>query len=503
MTSAHLKFNDISKSNSEASSVKQKIEDIKSILKLLSTTSEFNNNSWFFDLRTKGKNYSKDKFTVYFKNIPIEYKNIVKLHVLVLAQKSISNATDFPSKVIHIFNFCEKMGIEVKNFDYKHFQLLEDFINNLKQEKKGTHYHYDTRYKIWKFSITFFSTFSWLDNLPYLENLQGKVNPIKNFNYIDRREAISDDTLGILDKYFYNDEHSLHLKLAYWIMRFFPHRISEILNLELDCLKDLNDDFSMISIPIFKNNGGYRNPKLETDLLDKRDSHQVFLLNLIKSQQLEVKTISNIKNKPLDMLFHYENKNNIYLLTRTYFSKLFRRICQKLNITESITVHQFRTTGITLRAENGYTAIQLKELLHTTIDNVATYSKPRKEQVRKLQRKFLNEEEKKVYFNGRIINSKNTIMEKKIIQNPLAHKLPNMGYCSYENNCGQHYDCLDCKYLLPDYNLLEYYQETALNQLKKAAYWAEKENKLFEKDSLHRATLFTKLYEKVLLAKEN
>lgn len=92
-------------------------------------------------------------------------------------------------------------------------------------------------------------------------------------------------------------------------------------------------------------------------------------------------------------------------------------------------------------------------------------------------------------------------MEQQIIKNPLAHRLPDMGYCTYENKCGKHFDCLECEYLLPDVNLIEFYRATALKQLEKSEFWTQKGNNIYSRDNLHRATLFTKLYEKSLIAK--
>lgn len=480
-----------------------KEENIRKILSLLSSESNFNDMEWVLDLRVKTNNTVKNKYTVYFKNIPLVYQKTVKLFVLILSENSVSTAVDFPSKISHLFSFCKKNNLTLANFKLKHFILYEAYINTLKNERTGEIYHYDTRYRIWLLSKNFLSTFNCYKELPYIKSLKYRSHYLKKYNRADdNRKPISQESLYLLDKYFSDETISLHHRLAYWIIRMYPFRINEVLNIKLDCLKVVNEDFIMISIPNMKNNGGYSVPIFEKELLYIKEEKQKQLIKLIKLKQEESKNLNSLIDNPKmkDMLFVYlGHDKKIHFLTSFYFNKYLKKVLLNIGIEESIVLHQFRTTGTTLRSEFGFTSVQLKELLNVNLETISTYSKPRKENLVKLQKEILEENDNtRMYFRGKIINKSNSFMEKKILESPLSHKLPDMGYCSYENQCGKHYECLDCDYLIPDYDLKEYYRETAMNQLRKADYWENKGNNLYYRDSIHRATLFTKLHEKVL-----
>lgn len=101
-------------------------------------------------------------------------------------------------------------------------------------------------------------------------------------------------------------------------------------------------------------------------------------------------------------------------------------------------------------------------------------------------------------FNGKIINKINTHLEKKIMSNLRAHKISNLGYCPNVAHCGNHFECLDCEYLLPDYDLKDYY----ISQADRYLEIAEKQNNLNDttnaRDSFHRASLFAQLFNKVI-----
>ena len=93
-------------------------------------------------------------------------------------------------------------------------------------------------------------------------------------------------------------------------------------------------------------------------------------------------------------------------------------------------------------------------------------------------------------------------LEKKIMNNLRAHKISNLGYCPNVSNCGKRFECLDCKYLLPDIDLKDYY----ISQADKYLEIANQQNNLGDitnaRDSFHRASLFAQLFNKLLENKE-
>lgn len=500
--SEHINIKEPLYLNSKDDSIEEKKNSIKKILPYLSSKSNFSDNTWVFDLRMKTVNAATSSYSVYFKYIPLEHLEIVKLFVLLISIKSISNGCDFPTKILYLLKFIQKYNIKLKNFNLKYFKLYENHIIELKNERTGKNFHPDTIKKTWVVAKIFFSTIDWYSSLPYIKELENSKFRIKTIKYsTDNRQPLDNKILIKLDKYFSSIEIENHFKTVYWIMRLFPFRISEIINLSIDCIKQVNDDLVMLIYPVFKTNGGYTKPIIKNELLYIRDNHQKMVIDLIKVQQDIARSLQN-NSEEKDFLFTYiAYDNKPHILRRSYLNVYLKRIKKILGIESELTLHQFRTTGATLRSEFGFTSIQLKELLNVKLDTISAYTKPRKEKLIKFQNDLINNKPKG-YFKGRIINSNNKWSEEKIIKNPLAHKLPNMGFCSFENECGTHYDCLECEYLIPDLELMEYYRETALEQIKKSEYWEKKGNNLYQRDSLHRATLFTKLYEKILLIKD-
>lgn len=115
-----------------------------------------------------------------------------------------------------------------------------------------------------------------------------------------------------------------------------------------------------------------------------------------------------------DLLFTFNGYGNIpELLTRDYFRILFRKI-QKLIKLNNFTVHQLRTTGATLRAEHGFTSIQLK-LLNVNLNTVSVYSKIDNKRLVDLQNKILkNDNNPKAFFKEKLLTHRIVIWNNKL-----------------------------------------------------------------------------------------
>lgn len=105
-------------------------------------------------------------------------------------------------------------------------------------------------------------------------------------------------------------------------------------------------------------------------------------------------------------------------------------------------------------------------------------------------------------FRGKIINGLDDAYEKKLLENPKAHKISNLGYCPNTAGCGNHYECLDCDDLVPDKELEEYYLEQVDRYLKITEKQYEMGDQVNAKDSYHRASLFAALYNKLSSSKD-
>ena len=112
---------------------------------------------------------------------------------------------------------------------------------------------------------------------------------------------IPDEVVKKLDLRMKQEDIPLAYKTVYWILRLIPNRITEVLSMKVDCLKQIDDNTYILSIPTFKQAGQYH--KGSVKLIEiKYESMGKFLIDLIKEQ---IKyTQENIKINENNFLFY-------------------------------------------------------------------------------------------------------------------------------------------------------------------------------------------------------
>jgi hypothetical protein len=149
-----------------------------------------------------------------------------------------------------------------------------------------------------------------------------------------------------------------------------------------------------------------------------------------------------------------------------------QNICVKHNINGSdgqaykITTHQFRHNGITDRLAAGFTAAQIADMTghhgNAMIFEAYAHLNLLPETIIEKQENVLQEESKRgnryVLFGGRILNMEERL-EKRLLMNLRAHKVRG-GICSDITGCkSDMWNCLDCRFFVPDANQTDYYEE--------------------------------------------
>jgi hypothetical protein len=205
-----------------------------------------------------------------------------------------------------------------------------------------------------------------------------------------------------------------------------------------------------------------------------------------------------------NFLFTYKSSKNIKYFDTQKIQKLLQKANNELQIPDDKRARprDFKKTAVTLRANDGWTSDQLKIFSnHSTYDSLDSYSRPSDIFMTNKQNEILQSEQKisKPYiFNGKIINNINSALEEKILSNLRAHKIPNLGFCPNISHCGNHFECINCEYLLPDVDLKSYYLEQADRYLEIAEKQHELNDSTNARDSFHRASLFAELFNKVV-----
>ena len=249
------------------------------------------------------------------------------------------------------------------------------------------------------------------------------------------------------------------------------------------------------------------------------------LLALIREQQQTAKEMQPyMEADKKDTLFTYrkafwrrngkrEFANEYKAVYKAHVSRYFRLICVERGIMDEagepyrITSHQFRHNGITDRLAAGFTAEQIMFMTahhgDAMIYKAYNHLDLIPEVITEKQRYVLDEPERNakanVLFGGRILNMEEQL-EKRLLKNIRAHKIPG-GICSDITGCkSDMFHCLECESFIPDAGHVDYFE-------KQTEAWLEKAEKfsqfpIIRSNALKNAELFRRMMEKIKQAEE-
>ena len=156
---------------------------------------------------------------------------------------------------------------------------------------------------------------------------------------------IPDAVAQQLDRVFYYEDVDETIRCVYWVLRLIPSRISEVLNIKIDCLKPFDGHYCLF-IPTWKQNGGRREPIMRCIHIEN-EGMGGYLISLIHKQQSLSKELQKFmpENKK-DALFTYrtvnhmpdgtKNMTNQYrVISWPIISRKLEQICGKYNIKSS------------------------------------------------------------------------------------------------------------------------------------------------------------------------
>lgn len=468
-------------------------------LELIEKLSKYSSSSFLNSVWVLDKNHNKiENERISFKviiNADKIYVDLIKLFILILLErgKKSFNTLTYDFKLLYIFMEVNK--INLLQFNISTFAVFENWL--IRNNKIND----NTRTRIYQSVQNFFHIMYGHSKIAKINGVKNLENPFKSLDSDFYRE-IEENILFKYDKYFKNVNLTLHHRIVYWLLRLYGVRPCDLSNYPLICVRKLSDDIGTIKHAIVKNARGSTGIDYKIEYLNLKEEYQRMLFNLIKKQQIiSSKLQDNVLKK--DFLFTFDFKNTTLLLDAQKIRRIIRNAGINLNIQKNKRARprDFKKTAITLRAKSGWTSEQLKIFAnHSSFDSINAYSKPSEKFLIEQQRNILVSEKRisdAYVFKGKILNNINKALETKLLSNFRAHKIPDLGYCPNVSSCGNHFECLDCDYLLPDYDLKDYY----LEQVDRYFEIAEKQNTLDDitnaRDSLHRATLFANLYNKV------
>ena len=489
----------------------------------------FEDDKWYCDKLIRNENQSAKHNTVYFTNVPKKYVDDIKYFTIYqLSTNSVKDSKDKVGYICKLFEFLDKEKLEFKNLNRSSETGFIDFLDNLRKEdgdKLSVSYK-NMIFNACKNYIDFIISFREYNSISPFST---KRNPYKD--KISRKKEykyIPDDIIEQLDVAFKRDDVPATLKTFYWIARCIPLRVSEITEMNLNCLKPYGENSYVITIPTRKQAGGYKDFQKRLITLNYV-GHGKYIIDLIKNQIEYSKSIQDkLPEEQRGFLFSYQvyghntkhyNKTgeHKFYLTKAYtvfnsdiVAERLRKFCSLYEIKNEdgtiykVTSHQFRHNGITERIYAGFSVLQIMLMTDHQNDEMITktYTHRKNKSLLETQRLVNNEElpsddeDKPVIFKGRILNMDEKT-EERLLKNQRAHRLKGLGICSDFTKCQNDIlACLDdCDNFIPDADYLDYFKEQIEVCNEKIQRF--KNNKQLKENIEYNKSLYVKVVNKI------
>lgn len=440
----------------------------------------FESDKWVCDAYLRNPSDYRSKVTISFKTTPEMFKEMMKYFAIIRLLNGIRpvGIKGTVNGVAKFLAYLTKINLHLRIE-----QLTPSIASQYKSYLDGLSLSGASKSSFWQ------SVHVFLKEINGFENRRLK-NPFVMNPYMEYKryayKYIPEDVLKRLDVVFYTDEIELKFRLIYWLLRLIPSRISEILGMKIDCLKQFNGHYQLF-IPTWKQNGGHREPILRTIRLGN-EGISALLIELIEKQKKETLRIQeHLKEQEKGGLFAYQDsivldgtrydKQTYRLMKWNVVSKMLKDVCVKYEIRDTsgeiyhLTSHQFRHNGVTDRLVAGFTMEQIAEMTghhgNAMIFESYTHLNLMPEKIIEKQRYVLNEPEgKAMMFAGRILNFDEQL-EKRLLKNIRAHRVRG-GVCSDVTGCkNDMFTCLECEYFIPEKEQLPYFMEQLIEWDKK------------------------------------
>lgn len=367
-----------------------------------------------------------------------------------------------------------------------------------------------TRNGIWGAVSQFLNRMNGYDGMQLKNPFYG--NPYEAKQLIDQK-YIPDYVAKQLDQVFMCEDIPITMRCIYWLLRLIPSRISEILGMKIECIKPFDGHYCVF-IPMWKQNGGYKQPIMRTIHLEDEGIGRHLIALLHKQQNMALIYQDYLPENKKDALFAYRrqildkgvwrDKNTYAVASWPYVSCQFKEICRRYGVRDEngydyvVTSHQFRHNGITDRLRAGFTLPQIAEMTahHGTAMIYESYAHLNlfPETIVEPMQYQTEAESPHVLFAGRILNM-DAITEARLLKNIRAHRVPG-GICADVTHCKSGlWSCIDCKYFVLEVGQLTYFKEQAI-------VWAEKAEKFISNKQMADnyadiAAGFAKIVEKL------
>lgn len=285
------------------------------------------------------------------------------------------------------------------------------------------------------------------------------------------RRAPDQCVIDALDNFFFtHDDIPTDMRCVYLLLRLILNRISEILNMPIDCLAYPEEGVFTVLIPTRKETPLHR-PHISKYSRSLLSQYTTILHSTLQKQREHALAHQRSLSEEYSNFLFISSEFPTRLLTATDFNAYLKKVCEDNKILDSngkiaqITSHHLRHIGVVQRLQSGIiTPVQTKnEANHISISATMGYGYSSMHDESLHTSNIL-----KSVFQDAFSNSNEQpaaaldLPTKKyhaLQNNPFTRLLPGLGLCSNATCIPRFESCLQCKHFIPDKYYYDYFLE--------------------------------------------
>lgn len=467
----------------------------ESILSCVSD-SNFNDDTWLVSV-PEYHVQKKLNFTA-FNTLNPQYINLVKcwsINMLGMSY-SLSNIKLKLSKSAVFLNYLHERNIRLSSV---RITILELFLKNY-EDNPALHNNFSV-------AISDLLDFSAENGANFSEHL---FCPVLN-NKIESvvRRAPDACVMESLDRLFFTDkEIPADMRCAYLLMRLILNRISEVLNMSLDCIIYPQEGIYTVCIPTQKETPFHR-PCYSKYSRSLEDYYTARLYEAIQMQKEYALSRQKFLPEELKNYLFVSSSDGTRLLTAAEFNTFLAELCTERKIYDAdgniakLSSHHLRHAGITDRLQSVTISAEqtMKEANHSSLSTTMGYGYSSCHDEAQHNKEIV----KNVFtasYDTRISEVPQTVNPRKykaLQQNPFVRVVPALGLCTNLRCKPRFEECINCSHFTPDSHYKEYFEECAAMSRERLQKLAENpaRNEAAIAFNRERLTIYEKYIERI------
>lgn len=420
------------------------------------SSSEFNSTKWL--VKTAEYHTAKEFSFSAFCNLSENLTMLVKCWVIHLFSLAYSLGT-IKSKTTKISVFLNHFA----NLDIPLTTIRNSAVQIFLSQYSDTPGIYNSM----SCAISDFCNFASQNDITLAETIIPPILSAKSSTSI--RRAPDQCVIDALDRFFFTQSNiPSDMKCAYLLLRLILNRISEILNMSIDCISFPEEGLFSVSIPTRKETPLHR-PLISKYTRSLSNEYTATLYSEIQKQRKYALMHQSNLPKELTTYLFVSAKSPTKLLSATDFNDYLKKVCEDNKIVDSngkiacITSHQLRHIGITERLQSSIVSPERtkKEANHSSFSTTMGYGYSSMHDESLHTSNIVKDVFQEAFTEGQslIVNALPAKKYTALQSNPFTRLLPGLGLCSNAACIPRFELCLKCEHFSPNECYYDYFLE--------------------------------------------